>query len=383
MRLALAGGGTGGHLIPGLAVAEELEKDPGSESLFFLSPRDPESFGASLARCRLVRPPSAPLRGGILGRSPGWFLANLAGFRRSRSLLAGFRPDAILGLGGFVSAPAVLAAASLRIPVVLCEQNTVPGRANVLLSRFARRVALGFPLRRGRLKGGRQTVTGNPILPSASVRGPETLDREWGLRDGLFTLLVMGGSRGAHFLNRLLIESAPRWGEWGRRIQFLHLAGPREAREVRDAYGSAGIAARVWPSWDRMGWLYGRADLLIARAGALTLAEAAHWGLPSCLIPYPFARDGHQTENAAYFREAGAAIAREEKDWTPASFVQTVTGLLGEDERLLRMGRAARKLAHPDSARKILALIEEAIREKPQTTNTKNHTIQAKPRFGI
>lgn len=362
MRLALAGGGTGGHLVPGLAVAEELEKDPESESLFFLSPRDPAAFGANLARCRRVRLPSAPLTGGIFGRSPRWLFANLAGFRKSRRALARFRPEAILGLGGFVSAPAVLAAASLKIPVVLHEQNTVPGRANRLLSRFARRVALGFPLRGSGLSGGKGTVTGNPILPAAAERGPETLDEEWGFAAGLFTLLVMGGSRGAHFLNRLMIESAPLWREWAWRIQVLHLCGKHEENDVRAAYRSAGIRAQVWPSRDRMGWLYGRADLLIARSGALTLSEAAHWGLPSLLIPYPFARDGHQAENAAYFQERSAAVAREEKSWSPPALVETVAGLLRDADRLERMGKAARKLAHPDSAKKILGLIEEAIK---------------------
>ncbi len=363
MRLALAGGGSGGHLIPGLAVAEELEKDSRSESLFFLSPRDPSSFGERLSRCRCVRLPAAPLAGGIFGRSPRWLLSNLAGFRKSRRVLARFRPEAILGLGGFVSAPAVLAAVSLKIPVVLHEQNTVPGRANVLLSRFARRTALGFPLSRGKLKGGRQSVTGNPILPAAAERGPETLDAEWSFAAGIFTLLVMGGSGGAHFLNRLMIESAPLWREWAYRIQILHLSGPREENEVRDAYRSCGIRAQVWPSRDRMGWLYGRADLLIARSGALTLAEAAHWGLPSILVPYPFARDGHQAENAAYFQERGAAIAAEQGAWTPKLLIETVIRLLEDDQRLERMGRAARKLAHDDGAKKILDLIEEAIKE--------------------
>ena len=362
MRLALAGGGTGGHLLPGLAVAEELEKEPGSESLFFLSSRDPEESGARLRRCRRVRVPAAPLSGSFL-RRPRSLIENLDGWRLSRRELAGFQAEAILGLGGFVSAPPVLAATTLRIPVVLYEQNTVPGRANRFLTRFAGRIALGFPLRRGAFPAGKTFLTGNPILPAAAEGGPPGAGEEWGLREGAFTLLVMGGSRGAHFLNRLMIESIPFWGDRTGGIQILHLSGAEDENLVRSAYRTGGIRARVWPFWDRMGWLYRRADLLIARSGALTLSEAAHWGLPALLVPYPYATDGHQAMNAGYFQEQGAAIAVEEGALTGRKLAETVTGLMRDRASLERMREAARRLARPESARAILELVREAIKE--------------------
>ncbi|RMF78868.1 MAG: UDP-N-acetylglucosamine--N-acetylmuramyl-(pentapeptide) pyrophosphoryl-undecaprenol N-acetylglucosamine transferase, partial [Nitrospirae bacterium] len=256
----------------------------------------------------------------------------------------------LLGVGGYASVPAVLAARTLGLPVVLQEQNRRPGMANRLLAPLARTVcvvdeeaARFFPARRTR-------ATGNPVPGERAVAGRA---EELGLEAGRFTLLVVGGSLGAVALNRLMAEAAPHLAPWAARLQVVHACGDHPVEPLVRAYAEAGIPARVLPFIDRMGAAYAAADAVVARAGALTCQELANAGLPALLIPYPYAAGDHQWHNALRLREVGAAEVVRQAEVDGARVAETVRRWLEESGRLRRQGEAARRLARPEAARRV------------------------------
>ena len=369
MRLALAGGGTGGHLSPGFGLLETMEASrPGSEALFL----------AALHSGRLPEKRPGRFWVGIPARRfnlkkwwklPAALAGNLSAYRQSYTALADFRPAALLGLGGYVSVPPVLAAFRLGIPVVLLEQNRIMGRANRHLEKGARVTALTFPLEGSPV--GHRVLTGIPLGRRVKEESPppELPGPEWPV--GVFTLLVMGGSRGAKFINHLLRRSLPAWKTEKGDLRIIHLSGAEDAGMLRAVYREAGISARVFPYLKEMGWAYRHADLLIARAGAATLAEAAYWGLPSLLIPYPWATDQHQLANARYFEAKGGALVLEEAVTTPEELTKIVKHFSDHPDELKNMSARAHSLFLPHGGERLLELLERAAGgEKISGSNT-------------
>lgn len=370
MRVVIACGGTGGHLFPGLAVAERLWRDS-HEVRLLVSEKAIESRvltgldGASAGRATVRVLPAVGWTG---GRRWMGFCNRLA--RAIRECVVTYRefaPDVVLGMGGYTSAPAVWAARwfGRRWPVALHESNAVPGRANRWSSRYADWVAVGWAECVEHFSGRPVAVTGTPLrtrlgegrrLPGAKAR--------LGLDAGRPTVLVMGGSQGARSLNEAVVASLPWWGAFRERVQFLHLAGGRDAESVRGAYARAGLRARVMDFCQEMEWVYSAADLAVTRAGAATLTELTAFGLPAVLVPYPSAAGNHQWHNARVLERAGAAVVVEEKalmaggvEGSGQRLAKIVMDLIEDKPRCAAMGRAARSLARPDAAERLVEVM--------------------------
>lgn len=345
-RVLIMAGGTGGHVFPALAVAEEL-RAAGVEVLWLGTPEGIESRIVPAAGFAFEPVRIRGLRGkGILG----WLLLPVRMARamaRSLVVIMRYRPKAVLGMGGFVSGPGGLVARLLHKPLLVHEQNALAGFTNRWLARIATRVLVAFE---GSLPERlRPVVTGNPVRRAIeSLPAPEG---RFGARSGRLHLLVLGGSLGAQALNETVPEALAACAP-GMRPEVWHQAGRAAPESVADDYRGRGIAARVEPFIEDMAAAYAWADLVVCRAGALTVSELAAAGVGAILVPYPYAVDDHQTHNARWLVEAGAArILQEGPD-----LARRIGDLLaelspgGERDRLLDMARAARARARPGAA---------------------------------
>jgi UDP-N-acetylglucosamine--N-acetylmuramyl-(pentapeptide) pyrophosphoryl-undecaprenol N-acetylglucosamine transferase len=357
--ILIAAGGTAGHVYPGLALADAIaRRAPGVRITFVGTPRGIEkdavpAAGYPLEMIRVV--PWARTLGARRYLAP----FSLAGATaKARSLLARLAPDALVGMGGYASLPVVLAAASRKVPTVLHEQNAVPGIANVVGSRVARRVALTFDEARSRFpRGAEFRLVGNPIRPAIA-----TLDRAasrsegiaaFGLDPARRTLLVMGGSLGAATLNEAVAGLAERWWDRGD-VQALVAAGRSHGAALRERIGGDG-PVRVVDFLDRVELAYAAADLAVCRAGAATVAELSAAGLPSILVPYPYARGNHQELNARALERSGGATVIADRDASAATIGAEVDRLLGDAAALERMAAGARRFGKPDAADRLAA----------------------------
>jgi len=347
--IAVMAGGTGGHVFPALAVAGLL-REQGMEVFWIGTERGMES--------RLVPENGFPIEWisieGLRGKgvrqvlSAPWKL--MVALRQAAAILRRRRPDLVLGMGGFASGPGGLVARTLGMPLVIQEQNRVPGLTNQWLSRIAARVFEAFP---GSFPEGRGAVTsGNPVRPEI-VDLPSPSERLAG-RKGSPRLLVVGGSLGAKVLNET-VAGAVAALRTGQRPVIRHQAGELTLAAAREAYQQAGVAAEVTPFIADMAAAYAWADLVVCRAGALTVSELAAAGVASVLVPYPYAVDDHQTGNARYLADVGAALLMPQPELTPASLGAVLGDLLGNPPRLIRMAEAARGRAEPRAAERIAA----------------------------
>jgi len=351
IRVLITGGGTGGHVYPGLAVAGAVATAaPGSEIRFAGTSRGIESVLVPRAGYRLATLPASGLRG-LGGMARVMFLVNfILGFLRSLLLLLVWRPRVVLGTGGYVSAPVMLAARALGITCALQEQNAVPGSTNRLVGKWARRIYLGFGGAAAYFKSERCLETGNPVRREFLAAGTAAGDRGPGKH-----LLIFGGSRGAATLSRAAAAAAVTWT--GRTdLAVLAQTGPRDREMVAEAF-AAGPEDRfaVVAYIEDMATALRGADLVVCRAGAMTLAELQALGKPAVLVPFPFATDDHQLRNAEDCEKAGAAVVLKDGNCDGPALVAVVDELLGDAERLRRMGKAAADLARPEAAAVIAA----------------------------
>lgn len=351
VRVLITGGGTGGHVYPGLAVAGALQTlAPGSEVRFAGTSKGIESVLVPRAGYRLATLPASGFRG--LGAwSRFVFLGNFfLGFFRSLLMLLVWRPRVVLGTGGFVSAPVMLAARVLGIACALQEQNAIPGSTNRLVGRWARRIYLGFEGASRYFKAARCLATGNPVRSEflTGVREASGAKREAGHR-----LLVFGGSRGAATLNAAVTQAAAVWCARPE-LSILIQTGGAEHEAVAAAFsGAPSDQVSVVPYIDDMASALKQADLVVARAGAMTLAELQCVGRPAVLVPFPFATDDHQLRNAEDCAAAGAAVVLKDAARDGPALVRIVDDLLDDPERLHRMAAAAEDLARPAAANDI------------------------------
>ncbi|MBU0759079.1 MAG: undecaprenyldiphospho-muramoylpentapeptide beta-N-acetylglucosaminyltransferase [Candidatus Omnitrophica bacterium] len=307
MRIFIVAGGTGGHLFPAIRLAEEIISRAAAEVLFIASSRKQDS---DILREKNIEFWTLPIIG-IQRRNIFAILNFLAmlfiGTLKSAYLLARFKPGCVIGFGGFSSGPIVLLASLSGVRTVIHEQNVFPGKANLLLARFVDRIAVNFEESKEYLRGfeSKIVVSGNPLRRGLK-RTEKSGDR--------FTVLVMGGSQGAHALN-MLVPEALNMIETSRKntLDVIHIAGHREKKAVEDLYKDKGIANRVFTFTHDMGEIYGESDFVIARAGATTVSELMYLGKPSILVPYPFAQ-GHQKLNAMVLERSGLAVMAEEHD---------------------------------------------------------------------
>ena len=348
-RLVVAAAGSGGHIYPGLAVAQAVRARGGTSVRFVGTPRGLESRIVPGHGFELDLVPVPPLR----GRSPaalpgaGWNLVR--SLWQMRRLLRRTRADAVFGTGGSVSGAAVLAARLAGVPSLILEPNAAPGLANRWSAPFATTVALGWEATRRHFRG-RTVVSGIPVragfFRTARAAGPRRR----------FSVLVTGGSQGASRLNRIVIEALSRLRRRAGRLRFVHQTGPAEEEMVRTAYRKARIRGRVVPYLDDMPAAFADADLVVSRAGAITCAELAAAGRPAIVIPALVA-GAHQRQNAAALAEAGAARVFEETVGGEA-FASRLKELMDDREERRRMARAAVGLARPDAAARLAALLD-------------------------
>lgn len=363
MRVVITGGGTGGHLFPALATHEALRRRrPDAEVLFVgatrgveatILPRQGHAFRGLEVSRMMGAGPLARLR--TAAALPGVI-------REAARLLRDFRPSVVLGVGGYASVPTVVAARLRKLPIVLHEQNAYPGLANRWLGRFATAVAVAFPAGAARFPAGRVHVTGNPVRADITPGDAGEARARLGLAADRFTALVFGGSQGAHRLNVAVREALPALVAGGRRLQFLHATGPRDVNEVRDAYATYRVPARVEPFLEDMAAAYRAADFVVCRAGAGTIFELAAVGKPGLLVPYPYAANDHQRLNAEALVAAGGAWLLLDQYCDGRRLAASLEAAHDKPEQLRAMGDKARTLARPDAAARIVDLLEAAAR---------------------
>jgi UDP-N-acetylglucosamine--N-acetylmuramyl-(pentapeptide) pyrophosphoryl-undecaprenol N-acetylglucosamine transferase len=345
MRAILAGGGTGGHVIPALAIAQQLQKQYNAQVLFIGTARGIEN--------RLVPAAGFPLRlvqvGALKNVSLMTRLRTFSDLPRSlwesRLIFREFRPDVVIGVGGYASGPGMLAAVLMRIPTLAFEPNFVPGFANRVVARFVSAAAVHFE------ETGKYfrhcEVTGVPVREAFfQISGMPTVP----------TVLVFGGSQGAHAINQAMMESAAELLSRTPGLRLIHQTGERDFADVQAAYAKLGGAVEAHRFIDDMPGAFAQASLLICRSGASTVAEATAAGKPAIFVPFPRAADDHQKRNAEALERAGAAVMLEESKLSRQTLVETVTSLLANPSRLVEMGEAARKLSHPNAARDIASM---------------------------
>ncbi len=361
MRVVITGGGTGGHLFPALAVREALlARVPGAEALFVGSESGVEAMLLPRRGIAFRGLAASQVKGtSLVGRLRAALMLP-ATVRQASRILREFRPAVVLGVGGYASAPTAFAAALRRIPVVLHEQNAIPGLANRTLGRLASRVALSFEVSAKFFSVGRTTVTGNPVRTDIRPGDSQMARERLGLARDRFTVFVFGGSQGAHRLNEAVTAALPLLQDMQPSVQFIHAPGPRDLDEVRRAYQQAGIAARVEGFFDEIALCYQAADFVISRSGAGTVFEVAMMAKPALLVPYPYAANDHQRANAEVLVAKGAAWILLDAVCDGPRVAAAVRSAQGKREQLLEMGRRAQSLARPDAAERIVDLLRSA-----------------------
>jgi UDP-N-acetylglucosamine--N-acetylmuramyl-(pentapeptide) pyrophosphoryl-undecaprenol N-acetylglucosamine transferase len=350
IRVAIACGGTGGHLFPGLAVAEQLVQR-GCELMLLISAKEVDQRGVKgVAGMEIVTLPAVGLkRGGELAFVRGF----IQSYRAAARLFKSRPPQAALAMGGFTSAPPILAARRAGARTFLHESNSIPGRANRWLSRVVQRAFVGFPSAGGRLRNRKVTVTGTPVRAGFHVREAAACRLRLGLDPARPVLLVMGGSQGASGINDLLLRALPLVAGRAPELQWFHLTGSSDAQKVRQAYAASKLKAVVHPFFDDMELALGAATAAVCRAGASSLAELAAMRVPAVLVPYPAATDNHQFYNARAFEATGAACLLEQKSATPETLAQLLCDLIEKPAVHERMRSALAQWHAPHAAEQI------------------------------
>ncbi len=359
MKILIAGGGTGGHLIPALVLADAIrDVRPDVEPVLVGAERGVE---ASILPAR-ERPhryyllPVQPIYRSAWWRNVRWLGALGAVLRESRRIIATERPSLAVGTGGYAAGPILLVCSLHGIPIALQEQNAVPGVTTRLLARRARQIHLGFPEAARTLRPGRHTEVltfGNPIVPPADRADPRAGRTALGIPEGVPVCFVMGGSQGALGIN----EAVSQLLDHGRLDDVALLWSTGHGMWDRYRRHDRPPKRQVRAFWDPVAEAYAAADLVVARAGAMTTAELSSWGLPSVLIPLPTAAADHQTKNAAALAAAGAAVCIPEHQLEPAALADQIEAVVADKETLSTMSQAAAQRGRPDAARRIVEVL--------------------------
>ena len=356
MRIVIAGGGTGGHLYPGIALAETFQRLRSEAKILFIGtthgigarPTQQEGFVFETVAA------SGFVGLGIGGRIKSLFAIPL-GLIASIKALKRFSPQLVIGMGGYVTGPVLLAAILLRIKRVILEPNVVPGMANRFIAPYAHLIFTAFEESRPRLRSDKIRRLGVPVRP-------EIISAKRVSKDGHATptLLILGGSQGAHAINQSMIEALPFLAAGRLTLSIIHQTGKSDRDWVQAAYRHADLQAEAHAFIDDMAGAYSKADLIVSRAGAGTLSELAVLGKPSLLIPFPYAA-AHQEENAAAFVSAGASVMIRDRELSGAGLAKTILSLLSDSKKLAKMGVAAKGQGRPKAAEEIVRACLELV----------------------
>jgi len=364
MKGVIAGGGTGGHLFPGMAIAEAfVQREKGNEVLFIGTEKGIEARVLSDGRFPLRTIRAMPLK----GKSPLskikalWSLP--AAISEALSALKEFRPQIVVGVGGYASGPTLVAAFLLGVKRAIHEQNMIPGMTNRFLKRLSHRIFVSFEEAKGYFPEGKTIVTGNPIRREfLACLHP---GREWAVKkeEGRFTVLIFGGSAGAHRINEAIVEALSLLHAINSSVKFIHQTGRTDFDLVSEAYRERGFQALVGPFFEEMVACYQMADLVICRAGASTVAELAVCGKPAILIPYPYAAHNHQYINAKRLVDQGAARMILDEELSGETLSKMILHLIHHPEEREAMEEAIRKIGRPQAAEQIVDHCYKLIRE--------------------
>ncbi len=360
-KVLFAGGGTGGHLMPAINIALALSRKSGNLQALFIGKKNGmeapivKRFGFQIREIEVVALKRNPI--GILKFILNWN----KGLKQALEIINDFQPQVVMGTGGYVSAPVVRAAHKQVIPVFMQEQNSLPGLATRTLGRLAQNIFIAYDSAAGYLPREKCLLVGNPVRPDLLDGSRDNSYSEFGLDPAQKSLLIVGGSSGARGINAAVLKIANS-GLIPSGWQILWQTGKKEFEEISGAIDKTKFHGKVLPFIDNMPGAYSITDLIISRAGAMALAEIAAWGIPSILIPYPFATGDHQTQNAGEFTRSDAAVVIPESE-IGEKLQALLDGLLSDKEKRSRMALAAKKLARTDAAYKIAETILEKINE--------------------
>lgn len=361
--MAIAGGGTGGHLFPGIAIAEELKRKDASTEVIFIG----TEHGIEASIVPKQGYPIMYLKAeGVVGKSLAKkFLASikmLLSLVDSFKLIKRVRPDAVIGLGGYASFGPVLAGCAMSVPAVIMEQNAVPGLANKILGRIADVICVTYHESISFFPKSKTFITGNPVRQTILTAGRESAYEFFGLEKGRFTVFVFGGSSGARKINNALCSSFNFIHDMKEKVQFLHQTGVNDYEIVRETYRKWGMNGTVAPFIHQMAEAYAVADLVVSRAGATTLAELTALGRPAILVPYPYAAGNHQEMNAQRLNEMGAARVILDHDLDGELLAKNIRALYDDVNARSDMQRASRSLGRPEAAQKVVEILKSLLK---------------------
>ena len=360
--VAIACGGTGGHLFPGLAVAEQLEQR-GCAVALVISPKDVDQEAVkSVLGMEVITLPGVALQN---HNYPSFAYRFWQSWHAARKIFQSRPPQAVLAMGGFTSAPPVLAARKYGARTFLHESNAIPGRANRFLARFVDEAFVGFPGAAARLRARKVTTTGTPVRPQFQPGNPAPCRAAFRLESNRPTILVMGGSQGAGGINEIILSALSSLGNRSSTWQWLHLAGPKDVEKMEQAYAKHGFKAVVKPFLAEMDLALGAATIAVSRAGASSLAEIAAVRLPSVLVPYPAAADNHQFFNAQAFEATGAARLLEQKNATSEKVAALLSELIEGPVARAKIQTALAQWHSPKAAEQIAEIMLATIARQP------------------
>ena len=357
MKVIIAGGGTGGHLFPGIAVAREIQRRHRGSSILFVGAE--QGIEAKLVPKEGFQLRTLPL-GGIKGvgavRQVGNLMSMVSGIFKARGILRDFKPDAVIGVGGYASFPMLTAATLAHYPRLIMEQNSIPGLANRVLGKWVDFAAV-TDARTKSYFGDRAIVTGNPVRPEFKSIGLKA-------HEPPYTILIFGGSQGAQSINRAVIGALESLSDSKNHLRFVHQTGERQLDEVKRAYAGKGFQADVRTFFNSFHEQFAMADLIISRSGATTVAEIKAAGRAAILIPFPFATDDHQMKNARAMEEEKAAVVISNSELNGQRLADAILEFTRHPERLKEIETNARRIAILDAEERIVDLLERAIGRK-------------------
>ena len=363
MRLIITGGGTGGHLFPGISLAQAMMRTyPGCEVLFIGTERKMDKTALADLGFAIRTIKSQGLKGKNLTAKIKAMLQQPAAFAEAAGIIRKFKPDLVFGVGGYVTGPVILAARLLGIATCIHEQNSVPGLANRLLGHIAHRIFVSLPGSEKYFPASKTLLSGNPvrstILKAASRMPPPKYQEP-------LTVLVLGGSQGAQRLNTLMLEAVEKCLREREPVpNIIHQTGELDETRVREKYGALGINARVNSFFSDMAEIYSQADLVVSRAGATTLAELTVFNKPVILVPYPYAADNHQEINGRYLVEAGGGLMFLQSELDGVKLGMEIKRLLADTAVLAEMAANSGRIGRPEATGSIVNGCMELLKDK-------------------
>jgi len=356
IRIIIAGGGTGGHLFPAIAIAQEfMAKDPENKVIFVSTGNPFELSVLDKAGFILEKITAEGIKGRGLLRQLRSMWKIPVGIFESMRIIKNFKPDLVMGVGSYAAGPVAVGAWFMRKKLILHEQNILPGITNRILSRFADRIYVSFKNTKANFNPGKVLYTGNPLRKEFMQKAKENKDNNTALsaKDYTFTVLILGGSQGAHSINEAVIKAIEHF-KGKHNFYFIHQTGKQDEAAVKKAYKDQGISCMVKSFFDDIPKQYQRANLIICRSGATTVAELAAVGKGVIFIPFPFAADNHQVLNARTFTETGAAEMILQKNLTDQMLAERIEYYASNKEALEVMATKAKSLGKPDAAKIIV-----------------------------